>query len=47
LDCGLRHSLDLGSHSLFVGVVLDSGLAEGSDTVPVLRTEDTRMNYGG
>ena len=47
LDCGLRHSLDLGSHSLFVGEVLDAGFANGGETVPVLRMEDTRMNYGG
>jgi flavin reductase (DIM6/NTAB) family NADH-FMN oxidoreductase RutF len=47
LDCGLRHSLDLGSHSLFVGEVLDAGFANGGENVPVLRMEDTRMNYGG
>jgi flavin reductase (DIM6/NTAB) family NADH-FMN oxidoreductase RutF len=47
VDCGLRHSLDLGSHSMFVGEVLDAGFADGGETVPVLRTEDTRMNYGG
>lgn len=47
LDCGLRHSLDLGSHSLFVGEVLDAGFAPGGEEIPVLRMEDTRMNYGG
>ena len=47
LDCGLRHSLDLGSHSLFVGEVLEAGFANGGENVPVLRMEDTRMNYGG
>ena len=47
LDCGLRQSLDLGSHSVFVGEVLDAGFANGGETVPVLRMEDTRMNYGG
>ncbi|MGA3214474.1 MAG: flavin reductase family protein [Acidimicrobiales bacterium] len=47
LDCGLRHSLELGSHSLFVGEVLDAGFASGKEDVPVLRMEDTRMNYGG
>lgn len=46
LDCGLRDTLDLGSHHLFVGeVVAVDGPDEG---VPeVLRMEDTRMNYGG
>jgi len=33
LDCGLRHSLDLGSHSMFVGEVLDAGFADGGETV--------------
>jgi len=47
LDCGLRHSLDLGSHSLFVGEVLDAGLVPGGEEVLVLRMEDTRMSYGG
>jgi flavin reductase (DIM6/NTAB) family NADH-FMN oxidoreductase RutF len=47
LDCGLRDSLDLGSHSLFVGEVLDAGFAPGGEDVPVLRMEDTRMSYGG
>jgi len=47
LDCGLRHSLDLGTHSLFVGEVLDAGFAPGGEEIPVLRMEDTRMSYGG
>ena len=42
LDCGLRHRLDLGSHSMFVGEVLDAGFASGDETVPVLRMEDAR-----
>jgi flavin reductase (DIM6/NTAB) family NADH-FMN oxidoreductase RutF len=46
LDCEVRHRLDLGSHSVFVGEVVGAG-AGGSDDVPVLRMEDTRMNYGG
>ncbi|MGA3353171.1 MAG: flavin reductase family protein [Acidimicrobiales bacterium] len=47
LDCGLRQVLDLGSHSLFVGEVLDAGFAPGAEQVAVLRMEDTRMSYGG
>ena len=45
LDCQVRRSMGLGSHTLFVGEVVDCGqdLAEE----PVLRMEDTRMNYGG
>jgi flavin reductase (DIM6/NTAB) family NADH-FMN oxidoreductase RutF len=47
LDCVLGHSVDLGSHSLFVGEVIDAGFAPGAEDVEVLRMEDTRMNYGG
>jgi len=47
VDCALRQSLDVGSHSLFVGEVLDAAFASGADEVPILRMEDTRMSYGG
>jgi flavin reductase (DIM6/NTAB) family NADH-FMN oxidoreductase RutF len=49
LSCAVRHTLDLGSHILFVGEVVDvGGGATGPDDHPeVLRMEDTRMNYGG
>ena len=48
VDCALRHEVALGSHVLFVGEVLDvGGRTEESDAGPVLRMEDTRMNYGG
>lgn len=47
LDCTLRHTLDLGSHSLFVGEVVDAGFAPGGKDLAVLRMEDTRMSYGG
>ncbi len=46
LDCSVRHHLALGSHELFVGEVVAVGGPEG-DVPPVLRMEDTRMNYGG
>ncbi|MHB8466702.1 MAG: flavin reductase family protein [Acidimicrobiales bacterium] len=48
LDCELRQEVETGGHTLFVGEVVDSGFGEGRDeTTPVLRMEDTRMNYGG
>lgn len=49
LSCAVRHTLDLGSHTLFVGEVVDAGgTAAGPDDHPeILRMEDTRMNYGG
>ena len=43
LDCAVRHRLPLGSHTWFVGEVVDAGGEEGE----VLRMEDTRMSYGG
>jgi len=45
-DCRLHQQVDLGAHSLFVGEIVDAGFQKAEDT-PVLRMEDTRMNYGG
>jgi flavin reductase (DIM6/NTAB) family NADH-FMN oxidoreductase RutF len=52
LDCEIRHTLPLGSHTWFVGEVTDVGGveptgAEGDAHGGILRMEDTRMNYGG
>jgi flavin reductase (DIM6/NTAB) family NADH-FMN oxidoreductase RutF len=46
LDCEVRQAVDVGSHTFFVGEVVDAGFQKAEDT-PVLRMEDTRMNYGG
>lgn len=46
VDCEVRHAFDLGDHTLFVGEIVDAGFQKPEDT-PVLRMEDTRMNYGG
>jgi len=46
IDCELRERLTAGNHTFFVGEVVDSGFFKAEDT-PVLRMEDTRMNYGG
>jgi flavin reductase (DIM6/NTAB) family NADH-FMN oxidoreductase RutF len=46
VDCEVRQSVDAGGHTLFIGEVVDSGFQKAEDT-PVLRMEDTRMNYGG
>jgi flavin reductase (DIM6/NTAB) family NADH-FMN oxidoreductase RutF len=46
LDCEVRHALDTGNHTFFVGEVMDSAFLKDEGT-PVLRMEDTRMNYGG
>jgi flavin reductase len=58
IDCEVRHVVELGSHSLFVGEVVDCGylapvnaLEESGEpeagSMTVLRMEDTKMNYGG
>lgn len=46
LDCEVRSSLDLGSHTLFAGEVVQCGGEVGDDS-EILRMEDTRMSYGG
>jgi flavin reductase (DIM6/NTAB) family NADH-FMN oxidoreductase RutF len=46
LDCEVRQDVDLGDHTLFVGEIVDAGFLKPEET-PVLRMEDTRMNYGG
>ena len=45
IDCRVRHRLDCGSHTLFVGEVVAAG--HPLPDTEVLRMEDTRMNYGG
>ncbi|MBV8952151.1 MAG: flavin reductase [Actinobacteria bacterium] len=46
LECEVRHEIDLGSHTFFVGEVVAAAFQRDED-VAVLRMEDTRMNYGG
>ncbi len=46
LDCEVRQSVDTGGHTLFIGEIVDCGFQKDEET-PVLRMEDTRMNYGG
>ena len=46
LDCRVQHRLDCGSHTVFVGEVVDAGAGPGAEG-DILRMEDTRMNYGG
>jgi flavin reductase (DIM6/NTAB) family NADH-FMN oxidoreductase RutF len=46
VDCEVRQQHDVGGHTIFIGEVVDAGFQKPEDT-PVLRMEDTRMNYGG
>lgn len=50
LDCRVTRELELGSHALFVGEVVDAGGpigGEGGAGTELLRMEDTAMSYGG
>jgi flavin reductase (DIM6/NTAB) family NADH-FMN oxidoreductase RutF len=46
IDCVVREGVATGDHTLFVGEIVDCGFLK-DETIPVLRMEDTRMNYGG
>src|SRR5215208_3755482 len=43
VECEVRQPVDYGSHTFFVGEVVDAGFDQAEET-PVLRMEDTRMN---
>jgi flavin reductase (DIM6/NTAB) family NADH-FMN oxidoreductase RutF len=45
-DCELRDTVEAGDTTLFIGEIVACGFQKPEDT-PVLRMEDTRMNYGG
>jgi flavin reductase (DIM6/NTAB) family NADH-FMN oxidoreductase RutF len=45
MDCEVRHAHDLGSHTLFIGEVVDAAVRD-PDAVPA-SMRDTRMKYGG
>ncbi len=45
VDCEVRQSHDLGTHTLFVGEVVDAGIR--NDEARVASMSDTRMKYGG
>jgi len=48
LDCSLERAVELGSHTLFIGQVVDAGFRVGAEVdTEFLSMEDTRMNYGG
>ena len=47
LDCRLWQAVDCGTHTLFLGEVVDCGFQGGGEDALVARMEDTRMHYGG
>ncbi|MDE0804883.1 MAG: flavin reductase family protein [Acidimicrobiales bacterium] len=44
-DCTVRQSHDLGTHTLFIGEVVDAGIRDDDATSASMA--DTRMKYGG
>jgi flavin reductase (DIM6/NTAB) family NADH-FMN oxidoreductase RutF len=45
MDCEVRHTLDLGTHTLFVGEVVAASIND--DEARPASMNDTRMKYGG
>jgi len=46
VECAVRQDVDCGGHTLFIGEVVNAVFQKDEET-PVLRMEDTRLNYGG
>ncbi len=47
IDCEVRQSIDLGTHTLFVGEIVDAGIDEEEEDQRAAAISDTRMKYGG
>jgi flavin reductase (DIM6/NTAB) family NADH-FMN oxidoreductase RutF len=47
IDCRVVRTIELGSHDLFIGEIVDAGFHEGREGTPVASISDTRMKYGG
>jgi flavin reductase (DIM6/NTAB) family NADH-FMN oxidoreductase RutF len=45
IDCEVRNSLDLGTHTLFVGEIVDAAINDEQKRPASM--SDTRMKYGG
>ena len=45
MDCEVRQAIDFGTHTLFVGEVVDAAIRD--DTARSASMSDTRMKYGG
>ncbi len=45
MDCAVRHQFDLGTHTLFVGEIVDAAINNGESRPASMN--DTRMKYGG
>ncbi len=47
IECSVVTTLELGSHDLFIGEVVDAGFHDDREGTPVASMSDTRMKYGG
>ena len=47
MDCEVRQSIDLGTHTLFVGEIVDAGIDSEKGDERAAAISDTRMKYGG
>ncbi len=45
MDCEVRQAINLGTHTLFVGEVVDAGINDDDQRAAAM--SDTRMKYGG
>jgi hypothetical protein len=45
LDCEVRQAVDLGTHTLFIGELVDAAIL--NDELRAAAMSDTRMKYGG
>lgn len=45
LECEVRQAIDLGTHTLFIGELVDAGIND--DAKRAASMSDTRMKYGG
>ncbi len=45
MDCEVRQHLDLGTHTLFIGELVDAGVRDDDQRAAAM--SDTRMKYGG
>ncbi|CAN5753308.1 hypothetical protein BH23ACT5_BH23ACT5_22690 [soil metagenome] len=46
-ECQVRHTFDVGTHTLFVGEIVAAGVSEDADGARTAALSDTRMKYGG
>jgi flavin reductase (DIM6/NTAB) family NADH-FMN oxidoreductase RutF len=46
-ECRVTKTVELGSHDLFIGEVVDAGLREDWEGTRAASMDDTRMRYGG